>query len=150
MKSRLLSGKQAIILATICSTLCFSCKKEPGEGGTSSIRGKIIVRDYNVTFTTLNAEYDGADRRVYIIYGDNDIYDDDFRTGPDGYYQFKWLRKGEYTIFIYSVDTIETGLNFKSGIYDEIVYPVEVEVEITKNKKEVTAPEIVIVKCRNC
>ena len=147
--------KTILTLILITGTMCVftTCKKEPGEGGTSTIKGRVKAVEYD--FTTFGSwvnkkEYYISEQRVYIIYGDNDIYDDDFRTGPDGYYQFKWLRKGEYTIFIYSVDTIETGLNFKNGIYDEIVYPVEVEVEITKNKKEVTAPEIVIVKCRNC
>ena len=53
-----------------------SCKKEPGPGGTSIIRGKVLVEDYNQTFTTLWAEYDGADRDVYIIYGNNPTYND--------------------------------------------------------------------------
>ena len=136
VKSRLLSGKQAIILVTICSMMCFSCKKEPGEGGTSSIRGKIIVRDYNVTFTTLNAEYDGADRRVYIIYGDNVTYGDRTRTSYDGVFEFNYLRKGNYTIFTYSADST---LKSPSGEVTVIQ-----KVEINKKKQVVELSDMIV------
>ncbi len=128
--------KQAIILVTICSMMSFSCKKEPGEGGTSSIRGKIIVRDYNVTFTTLNAEYDGANRAVYIIYGENVTYGDRIRTSFDGVFEFNYLRKGDYTIFTYSADST---LQSSSGEVTVIQ-----KVEVSERKQVVQLPDMIV------
>ena len=128
--------KQAIILVTICSMMCFSCKKEPGEGGTSSIRGKIMVRDYNVTFTTLNAEYDGANRAVYIIYGEDVTYGDRIRTSFDGVFEFNYLRKGDYTIFTYSADST---LQSPSGEVTVIQ-----KVEVSEKKQVVQLPDMIV------
>lgn len=93
----------ALILLTGLTTFN-SCKKEAGEGGNSSIKGKIWVEDYNATFTTLQAQYAGADEDVYIIYGDNTSYGDKIKASPDGSFEFKYLRKGNYTIYVYSKD----------------------------------------------
>ncbi|MBW8050761.1 MAG: hypothetical protein FVQ77_10595 [Cytophagales bacterium] len=133
------------LLLIIAALFVFnSCKKEPGEGGTSMIQGRVKVLDYHHSLINgewkwvKKDEYYVAEERVYIIYGDDNIYSTDFRTDPDGYYRFQWLRKGTYTLFAYSQDT--TG-NYVSGIY-----PVEIKLEITKNKQTVNAPDIVIIK----
>lgn len=138
--------KTILILVLITGTMCIftTCKKEPGEGGTSMIQGRVKVLDYH--HGVINGEwkwvkkdeYYVAEERVYILYGDDNIYSDDFRTDPDGYYRFQWLRKGAYTLFAYSQDT--TG-NYANGIY-----PVKIKIEITKNKTTVNAPDIVIIK----
>ena len=138
--------KTILILVLITGAMCVftTCKKEPGEGGTSMIQGRVKVLDYHHSVINgewkwvKNDEYYVAEERVHIIYGDDDIYSDDFRTDPDGYYRFQWLRKGTYTLFAYSDDT--TGNNV-SGIY-----PVEIKLKITKNKQTVNAPDIVIIK----
>ncbi|MBN4065990.1 hypothetical protein JYT51_01500 [Candidatus Amoebophilus asiaticus] len=125
-----------IILSLICCMLFTSCKKEAGEGGTSSIRGKIIVQDYNATFTVLNAEYDGADRTVYIIYGDNVSHNDRTRTSYDGVFEFSNLRRGNYEVYTYSEDST---LQSSSG---EVV--VKEEVEITEKKQIVSVPDMIV------
>lgn len=86
-----------------------NCEKDPGEGGTSTIKGKVFVNDYT-NVGTLSASFYGPEERVYIVYGDNDIYDDDTRTDPDGEYKFEYLQKGSYTVFAYSdCDTCASG-----------------------------------------
>lgn len=120
-----------------------ACKKEAGEGGNSTITGRVKVLDYDYDLVNgdwiwdKKREYYAPDERVYIIYGEDTIHSDDMRTNPDGYYRFEWLRKGTYTIFTYSDDTTGT---IASGQLS-----VEVEVEIKNNKEEVLAPEIVII-----
>ncbi|MDH5767067.1 MAG: hypothetical protein OEZ38_13725, partial [Gammaproteobacteria bacterium] len=47
-----------------------------------------------------------ADERVYIIYGDGSYYDESIRTDIDGSFEFTGLRKGSYTIYASSKDTI--------------------------------------------
>ncbi len=48
------------------------------------------------------------DEEVYLIYGDNDYYEERIRTSHDGSYEFRDLIPGSYTVFAYSED-IEGG-----------------------------------------
>jgi hypothetical protein len=118
------------------SVLLFSCSKDPGEGGNSSIYGSVWVKNYNSTFTVLNGEYEGADEDVYIIYGDGNGYSDKVSANYKGVYEFKYLRPGKYTIYIYSKDST---LQSPSG-----KIPIIKEVEITEKKQEIEVPEITI------
>lgn len=118
----------------------YSCKKEAGEGGTSTIKGKILVRDYNSSFPFFYTEYGAQAEDVYIIYGDGTTTDNRTKTSYDGTYEFKYLNKGTYSIFVYSDDT-----NFVSPTPSGKVV-IEESTEITKKKSEVTIPEMTIVK----
>ena len=113
------------------------CKKEAGEGGNSSIYGKVYVKDYNSTFTVLQEEYYGQDVDVYIIYGDDKSYGDKQKTSYDGTYEFKYLRSGMYHIYTYSKD---------SSLQTNALIPIIKDVEITKKRQNVEIPEIVIFK----
>ncbi len=100
----------------------FSCKKEEGEGGRSSIKGKIHMTDKT---GSVQGDYDVPDYDVYIIYGtENDIYDDDMKTNYDGTFEFKNLREGSYKIYTYTANSTVT-----SG-----VSPVFVSTTIEKNE----------------
>lgn len=81
-----------------------SCKKPEGEGGRATIKGKIWTEDWNTTFTVLQSEYPSADVDVYIIYGDDVSYSDRKRANYNGEYEFKYLRTGNYKIYVYSKD----------------------------------------------
>lgn len=96
------------LVIALAIMLISSCKKEAGEGGNSSIRGKVWVVNYNATFTSINNEYTGADEYVYIIYGNDISYGDRTKTNPAGEFEFKYLREGNYTIYIYSKDKTRT------------------------------------------
>lgn len=124
-----------VVLILIASLLLSSCEKEEGVGGTSTIVGKIYVKEYNSS-GDLKSEYYAPEEDVYIIYGDDDIYSDDFKTNYDGSYRFQYLRKGTYTIFAYSEDEDA----------DAEISPVMIEVEITKNNQTVEAEDIIITK----
>lgn len=101
--------KKISISALVAVTgLILSCKKPAGEGGTSTIRGTIYVRNYNSNFSTLLGAYPGADTDVYIIYGDDATYGERTRSGPDGVFEFKYLRKGNYKVYVYSHDSVAT------------------------------------------
>jgi len=117
-------------------TLVFTaCEKEVGEGGTSHIVGKVMVEDYDKD-GNLEASYFAQETRVYIIYGDNDIYDDDTRTHFDGNYQFRFLNKGTYTLYAYSkCDDCPSG--------DE---PILQTVDITSRGETVVAPLLTVRK----
>ncbi|MCG8575746.1 MAG: hypothetical protein MI810_12745 [Flavobacteriales bacterium] len=114
--------------------LIASCNKEPGVGGTSIIRGKVWVKNYNSTFTVLNSEYAGADKDVYIIYGDNPTYGDRVKTSPDGSFEFAYLLPGKYTLYSYSEDSTLQAPSGQIAIMQEV--------EITDKKQIVEAPTI--------
>jgi hypothetical protein len=118
--------------------LSSSCKKGPGEGGTSSIRGKVLMLDYNGNYPVLDTSYYKEEEDVYIVYGEGDTYDDRFRTSYDGSYEFKYLRKGTYKVFVYSDDS--TGLSPSGKI------TVVQTIDIDKNKETYDVPDLVIVK----
>ncbi len=135
--------KNGMLISAFAAILFTSCKKEEGEGGTSSVTGRVYVKDYNSEFTSVHHEYYSMDEDVFIMYGDHQYYDDKTTTGYDGTFRFGNLRKGKYTIFIYSDDT--TYYSNWSPDNPE-TYPVIREFEITKNNQEITLDEIVIAK----
>ena len=126
----------AIVLAA--GFLSVSCTKEPGEGGSSKIIGKVYVREYTPSFTFLLAEYWAQDMDIYIIYGDGVTFNERIRTGPDGDFEFPYLRKGKYRIYVYSADSTMTSPSGTVAVYRDV--------EITKNRQTVDAGTIVTLK----
>ena len=122
---------RSITLLALLASLFAACSKEAGEGGNASIKGMIWVKDYNPNFTLLNGEYPGADRDVYIIYGDDISYGDRLKASPDGRFEFKYLRKGKYTLYVYSKDSTLTS--------PSLTTTVQVEATISENKEVVDA-----------
>ncbi len=124
-------------IAIVSFIILPACEKSEGEGGASSITGKVIVREYNSDYTVLQKEYYAQEQRVYIIYGNDPTHSDDVRTNYDGTYRFSYLRKGTYHVFAYSKDT--TGTSLSGDI------PVIKTVKIGTNNEHVTAEDIIII-----
>jgi len=128
-----------LFLFTFALILLFpSCIKEEGLGGNASIEGKVYVLDYNMELTNKLGEYYGSDIDVFIIYGDDSIYSDDFKTSYEGSYRFKNLRPGDYRVFAYSEDT--------TGVSEDNKFPVFKDITITDKDQVVDVDDIVIVK----
>jgi hypothetical protein len=91
-----------------------SCKLEEGKGAKGEISGKVIVQVlYSNPILGIKdsviKSYPAVDQRVYVNYGDNSIYDDDFRTDQNGGFKFTELTKGSYSVTVYSYcDTCDT------------------------------------------
>jgi hypothetical protein len=80
-----------------------SCKKVEGPGGSSTIKGKLHAVVHDGAGNLIN-EYDLHDHDVYIIYGsdaEETFYDDDVKSSYDGTFEFNYLEKGSYRVFIY-------------------------------------------------
>ncbi|MCE3225846.1 MAG: hypothetical protein K0S32_397 [Bacteroidetes bacterium] len=114
----------------------FSCKKTAGEGGNSSIRGSILIEDWNAAFTVKQREYPAADADVYIIYGDNVSYDDRTRANYNGEFEFRYLRKGKYKIYVYSKDKTLQSVSGDVAIVKDV--------EITDKKQTVTTDQFTV------
>lgn len=95
-----------IVFVTLSLSLT-SCLTDEGEGGSGTIQGflfNIKHNDDNFALTSDTAYAVKTD--VYIIYGDHIYFDDDIETDYNGFYQFKYLTPGNYTIFAYSTDAM--------------------------------------------
>lgn len=125
-----------ILTGTIGILFFYGCKKAPGEGGKTTLKGKIWVEDWNSGFTVKNGEYAGTDEDVFIIYGDNVSYNDKTRANYNGEFEFKYLRKGKYKIYVYSKDK---SLQSASG---DVAIVKEVELS---GKKQTTALEQIVI-----
>ena len=121
----------SVFLLTI---LICSCRKVEGPGGSVTIKGIVVERNHvgNAVF-----EYPAADQDVYLIYGnENSFYDDDIKTSFDGSFEFRYLQKGDYQVFVYEEDNAEP-----SGT-SEILIPINA----SENNQVITLDTIYINK----
>ena len=84
----------------------FACSPNEGKGGLASIEGKVMVQNINSLFEKSGNPYEAMDEDVYISYGNSELADDKARTSYNGVFKFNNLTKGEYTVYVYSDDTI--------------------------------------------
>ncbi len=131
---------KSVIYLMIVAVFTFSCTREEGEGGNSVITGKVMAKVYNNTFTHLLDSYYKPDADVYIIYGDDETYSDRYSTNWDGTYRFEYLRKGDYKLFVYSIDT--------SGNSSPVASPVIMDVSLSGNNETKNVDDLVMLeKC---
>ena len=85
-----------------------SCKKGPGQGGRATIKGKVWTRKHlSPTKYDVVDSYPDADDDVYIIYGDETSWGDHQKTDYQGDFEFNYMRKGNYKIYVYSDDSVK-------------------------------------------
>jgi hypothetical protein len=125
------------VIVFIIFIVC-GCKKEAGEGGNSTIYGSVWTKLYNTEFTAMLSEYAGSDEWVYIVYGDDKSYGNRIQTNYKGEYEFKYLRPGKYTIYVYSRDSTMQSPSGETAVIKKV--------EITKRKQSIEAPLITIFK----
>ena len=126
-----------ILFLLSLSVLFFSCKKEEGEGGMATIKGSIWVRDWDKNFNLMMYEYPGLDEDVFIVYGDQVGYGDKLSTDLNGNFEFKYLRKGTYTIYALSDTLPSANASFAQ-------FPVSVKIEISEKKQIIDIGELTV------
>ena len=127
---------QKFLLLVTLGIIISSCSKYEGEGGSSTIKGVVREQRFN-SLGNLISEYPIGDHDVYIIYGnESTFYDDDIKTSYDGSFEFRYLKKGNYTVFVY-----EDCSTCPSGVKE-----VKIPVEITKNNQIVDLDTINVKK----
>lgn len=93
------------LLGLLCLgiVLFASCNSNPGEGGTGTVQGYVMLVSHPDDNYSLPADTTVASKTdVFIVYGDDDFYGDDVETDDNGFYKFKYLTQGRYTVFTYS------------------------------------------------
>lgn len=114
------------------------CQLQEGPGGAASITGSVYAFDYNSELTAFRGEGFEGKEDVFIVYGDDDYFGDDIETHYDGTFRFDFLRKGTYTVYVYSKD---------STLSDPALrYPIMRTVEITQKGQEINVGTLNIIK----
>lgn len=99
----------------ILAVALISCSKDEGVGGTATIRGKVVIHDYNDDFSLLISQHNATEEDVYIIYGEENTFGDQTETNYDGIFEFRYLLPGDYKVFVYTQDSTSNLL------YDTVV-----------------------------
>lgn len=128
------------LICAIALALGAGCKKEAGEGGRASVKGKVYAYDWDNTQLYKISEGYSSGERVYILYGDKTTVGDDVHTSLDGSFEFKYLNKGHYKVFVNSLDTA-----YKLKGNDTYI-PIVHEFDITETKQTIDLEDIVINK----
>jgi hypothetical protein len=109
--------------------LAVSCEKPAGPGGNAGIKGQVVERTYDRGFRVLQYEIPAADRDVFIRYGGSRAVSDDRKTSEEGVFEFNYLSKGDYTVFVYSEDS--------SGTSESGMIALEREINLSSNTQSV-------------
>ena len=118
------------------------CTRTAGEGGVATVRGMVEMEHRVVITNPAGAVVTpAADEDVFITYGDRVGPDDRVQTNYDGEFAFYGLRPGDYTIFVYSEDTLPPFNNapdmavvreftIESGVEEVVLEPLRVYKDI--------------------
>jgi hypothetical protein len=132
-----MTGTKAFLptLLLLFSLIHWQCSLGPGSGGKSTIAGKVLVREIN-SGGIMVKEYYAPDERVYLIYGEDSVYNEEFDTSYEGSYEFTFLRKGDYQVFAYS--DCPTCFGETEAVFETVT--------ISENGEVVQVPDLIILK----
>lgn len=122
------------IFYLICIVFFAACSKE-GEGGSAVISG-IVKKEVIAPNGNLIETVAAINKDVFIKFGNSDFVNEDVKTNEFGKFEFPFLRKGEYSIFVYS-DCIDCDAGKES---------IEQSVELKKFNSTISDLELVVRK----
>lgn len=96
---------QKIVCFSFVLALFFSCAKEPGQGGLNEIQGFVYIQNVDPNMQIVGDAYPAFDEDVFIHYGNQTNIGDDEPTSFEGFFSFKYLMPGDYSLYVYSDDT---------------------------------------------
>lgn len=125
---------KTMIIFLFCSAF-MACTKPAGPGGKATIKGKVFATDWDNTQRYVVSRGYAVNERVFIIYGNGTVIGNDVRTGPDGSYEFRYLNKGHYRVYVNSIDTT---IFFKGN---DTYHAMIQEVDLTGTDESKTLPD---------
>jgi hypothetical protein len=126
------------LLSLFILAITFGCQKPPGPGGSATVKGKVYARDFDNTQRYEIGKGYAAGEKVYICYGKTNIVGNTERTSTDGSFEFRYLTKGHYKVFVNSLDT---SIKVKGN---DTEIPIIKEFDITSSDQTVQLPDFVI------
>lgn len=115
-----------------------ACEKPPGPGGRATVKGKVYAYDWDNTQNYMISQGYASGEKVYIIYGDGTTIGNTISTSVDGSFEFRYLCKGHYKVFVNSLDTSR---KIKGN---DTEHPVIKEFDITGTTQTVDLQDFVI------
>ncbi len=115
-----ISAKFTITLLSLLVILVGACNKEEGFGGKAKIKGTIVNKVYDETFSVLQEVSPAMEEDVYIEFGDGQYVGDNANTSSTGQFEFQYLTPGTYRIYVYSEDSANHNTSKKKVILKEI------------------------------
>jgi hypothetical protein len=135
-KTKNLSRQFILLAAAVCLV---SCEKPAGPGGQATVKGKVYANDFDNTQRYLVSKGYAPGQKVYITYG-NTSAGKNVNTDADGTFEFMYLNKGHYKVFVNSLDTSIKVKGNKTEI------PVIKEFDITGTKQVIELEDFIINK----
>jgi hypothetical protein len=130
--------RQTLLTIVALMVIISGCKKDEGEGGYATISGKLYGANAYHPELAVSSD-DGLPKEdVFIVYGDESVAGDKVETNADGSFEFRYLTKGKYTIYAYSLDTSLADPDGKVMIAKTI--------EITERKQAAVVENFVVYK----
>ncbi len=114
------------------------CEKPPGPGGRATVTGRVYSYDWDNTQRYLISKGYASGENVYICYGSNTVVGKDVKTSTDGSFQFLYLTKGHYRVFVNSLDT---SIKVKGN---DTKIPKIIEFDVTDSKQTLDLGDIII------
>lgn len=112
---------KVVFFISLLTIVLAACEKQEGRGGSSTIKGLVMVQDYDKDLIIAKGNpYPAQDVDVYLIFGDDEIYGDKFQTGHDGKYEFKYLQTGTYTVYVLSKSLDNRITNEKVPVFKKV------------------------------
>ena len=127
-------------IVTVLTLTITSCEKPAGPGGRATVKGKVFAYNFDNSQRYLLAKGYSPGDKVYICYGNNAVVGNDIKTANDGSFQFLYLNKGHYKVFVNSLDT---SIKVKGN---KTMIPVIKEFDITHNTQTIDLQDIIINK----
>lgn len=128
------------VLITVFIFNITSCKKPAGPGGKATVKGKVYAYDWDNTQQYPISKGYSPGETVNICYGNSTAIGNDLKTSYDGSFQFLYLTKGRYKVFVNSLDTSKKIKGNATRI------PVIKEFEITGATQTIDLGDIIINK----
>ncbi|MGZ3862285.1 MAG: hypothetical protein ACXVPN_12225 [Bacteroidia bacterium] len=129
-----------LLFFSLLSGLFISCEKPAGPGGKAVIKGKVYAKNFDSYGYTVISEYYIPAENVYICYGSDNTVRNDVNTSDDGSFEFLYLNKGHYKVFVESRDTSIHVKNSKKTI------TASVEIDISSVNQTVTLNDLIMNK----
>lgn len=136
----LIQSMRSILISLFLTSIFLfaACKKKEGEGGKYSIKGTVSAKYYDQNLSVYTGEKNAADEDVFIIYGNEAGYGDKVSTDYKGQFEFRYLRSGNYTVFVYADDTSLQSPSGETAIVKEVTIEGDLDmgtIHITKQDK---------------
>lgn len=134
-----ISLNKSLVLSALILAIgaCQSCKKPPGPGGRATIKGTVFKKDFDSQYRYQISSGPASGQKVNIIYGST-VVGKNVTTDEKGNFEFRFLNRGHYRVFVNSIDTSYKMKGNKTNI------PVIRNVDITNTKQVVTVDPIII------